>query len=129
MESGKTHLTLDQSVTVFDEIRSKGEIAGPSAPILSVLGENAVKLRLYVTETSLSSIDVGDQLDVHCDGCSDDLTARVTYISPEAEFTPPVIYSLENRQKLVYLIEAEPDGKQTLNPGQIVDVDLSSGGT
>ena len=49
-------------------------------------------------------------LDVHCDGCApDDLTARVTYVSDGPEFTPPVIYSLENRQKLVYLVEARPE--------------------
>ena len=52
------------------------------------------------------------------------LTARVSYVSPDPEFTPPVIYSLENRQKLVYLVEARPDGRRSaLKPGQIVDVD------
>lgn len=121
-------LRLDDPVTVFDVIRTRGEIAGPSAPVLSVLGEGAVKLRLYIPETAFSAISIGSRLDVHCDGCPDGLTASVTYISDEAEFTPPVIYSLENRQKLVFLVEARPQSDGTLKPGQIVDVALPDAG-
>lgn len=121
-------LTLPEPVTVVDVIRHAGEIAGPSAPVLSVLGAGAVKLRLYVPEAAVSRIAVGDLLAVHCDGCSDDLSARITYISDIPEFTPPVIYSLENRQTLVYLIEAEPASGRGLNPGQIVDVALPGAG-
>ncbi|ARE41734.1 putative membrane fusion protein (MFP) component of efflux pump, membrane anchor protein YbhG [Rhodovulum sp. P5] len=115
-------LSLPEPVTVFDVIRTPGEIAGPSAPVLSVLGEDAVKLRLYIPETAFSTLATGDDLSVRCDGCAPGLTARVTYIANEAEFTPPVIYSLENRQKLVYLVEARPDPGSGLKPGQIVDV-------
>ncbi len=118
-------LSLSEPVTVFDVIRNDGEIAGPTAPILSVLGDGAVKLRLYVPETDIAEIAVGGVLYVSCDGCQDDLTARITYIADEPEFTPPVIYSLENRQKLVYLIEALPTTGHVLKPGQIVDVSLS----
>jgi HlyD family secretion protein len=67
-------------------------------------------------------------LAVRCDGCADGLTAKVSYVSPDPEFTPPVIYSLENRQKLVYLVEARPeDANSALQPGQIVDVALEKG--
>lgn len=125
----KRTLSLTEPVTVVDVIRNQGEIAGPSAPVLSVLGEGAVKLRLYVPERSFSQISVGDILDVRCDTCAAGLGATVTYISNEPEFTPPVIYSLENRQKLVYLIEARPDEDQSLKPGQIVDVALPDGGS
>lgn len=120
-------LTLSEPVTIVDVIRTVGEIAGPSAPVLSVLGDGAVKLRLYVPETSFAEIAVGDILDVGCDSCPPNLTARITYISNEPEFTPPVIYSLENRQKLVYLVEARPAESQALKPGQIVDVSLAGG--
>ena len=121
-------LILTEPVTVFDIIRRPGEIAGPSAPVLSVLGDNAVKLRLYVPETSFSAIAVGSALDVHCDGCPEGLSATVTYVADAAEFTPPVIYSLENRQKLVYLVEARPATPGGLKPGQIVDVTLPGSG-
>ena len=63
---------------------------------------------------------------MRCDGCPDGLTATVSYVSDEPEFTPPVIYSVENRQKLVYRIEARPtNGARRLRPGQIVDVALA----
>ncbi|WP_322865710.1 HlyD family secretion protein [Aquicoccus sp. G2-2] len=122
---------LDQRVlgapvagTIVDIIRREGEIAGPAAPVLSVLGEGAVKLRLYVPEVSVARIKVGDELSVRCDNCAAGLRARISYVADGPEFTPPVIYSLQNRQKLVYLIEARPDGENELKPGQIVDVGL-----
>jgi len=110
---------------VSDIIRNPGEVSGPQAPVLSVLPDGAVKLRLYVPETALASIALGGRLDVQCDGCGGGMTATVTYVAAEPEFTPPVIYSLENRQKLVYLVEARPGpGASALKPGQIVDVKL-----
>ncbi|QDZ00732.1 HlyD family efflux transporter periplasmic adaptor subunit [Nitratireductor mangrovi] len=114
---------------VDDVIRSPGDIAGPSAPVISMLPDGAVKLKLFVPEPSFAAIAVGDRLDVRCDGCAEGLSAQVSYVSPEPEFTPPVIYSLETRQKLVYLVEARPDeGAARLKPGQIVDVRLPDGG-
>ncbi len=114
---------------VTDVLRHPGEIAGPSSPVITFLPKGAVKLMLYLPETSLSAVHLGMRLTVHCDGCGAGETATVTYISDQPEFTPPVIYSLQNRQKLVYLIEARPDaGAQQLQPGQIVDVDLPGAG-
>jgi HlyD family secretion protein len=118
-------LVLSEPVTVVDVIRTEGEIAGPSAPVLSVLGDGAVKLSLYIPESAFATVAVGDELVVHCDTCPADLAALITYISDEPEFTPPVIYSLQNRQKLVYRVEARPMESSVLKPGQIVDVELS----
>jgi HlyD family secretion protein len=109
---------------IDDVIRDPGDIAGPSAPVLSMLPDGAVKLKVYVREPDFSRLRVGGSLTVRCDGCGDGLTATISYVSPEPEFTPPVIYSLETRQKLVYLVEARPDADSRLQPGQIVDVDL-----
>lgn len=118
-------LTAPAPGTIFDVIRRPGELAGPSAPVLSYLPDGAVKLRLYVPEAEVASVALGAVLHVNCDGCAG-ATARVTYVSDAPEFTPPVIYSLQNRQKLVYLIEARPEaGATALKPGQIVDVDLA----
>jgi HlyD family secretion protein len=111
---------------VSDVIRNPGDIAGPSAPVVSMLPDGAVKLKVYLPEPGFYAVKVGDRLTVRCDGCPDGLTARVSYVSPDPEFTPPVIYSLETRQKLVYLVEARPeDGAGRLQPGQIVDVELA----
>jgi HlyD family secretion protein len=108
---------------VFDIIRHTGEIAGPQQPVLSILPDGATKLRLYVPETSLQAVSVGTILTVSCDGCGTGMRAKVNYISDHPEFTPPVIYSLQSRQKLVVLIEAEPLADAiALKPGQIVDV-------
>ncbi|MEQ1951263.1 HlyD family secretion protein [Mesorhizobium yinganensis] len=113
---------------VDDIIRNPGDVGGPAAPVISMLPDGAVKLKVYVPEASFSSVKVGSELSVRCDGCPDGLTAKVSYVSPDPEFTPPVIYSLETRQKLVYLVEARPDGDAgKLEPGQIVDVDVRGG--
>ena len=120
-------LSVPTAGVVFDIIRNVGEVASPQAPVISVLPEAAVKLRVYVPEASLSAISAGTALKVHCDGCKDGMTATVNYVSTDPEFTPPVLYSLENRQKLVYLVEARPDSDaDALKPGQIVDVELDT---
>ncbi|WP_295812717.1 HlyD family efflux transporter periplasmic adaptor subunit [uncultured Nitratireductor sp.] len=112
---------------IDDVIRNAGDVAGPSAPVVSLLPEGGVKLKIYVPEAAFSSLQPDSVLAVNCDGCAPGLTARISYISPEPEFTPPVIYSLETRQKLVYLVEARPDGDaSSLQPGQIVDVRLKA---
>lgn len=110
---------------VADIYRFTGDIAGPQAPVLSILPDGGVKLRFYVPEPSYSLLSVGDDVSFACDNCPDGLTARVSYLATSPEFTPPVIYSLDARQKLVYLAEARIDGASTaLKPGQIVDVRL-----
>ncbi|RWM16721.1 MAG: HlyD family efflux transporter periplasmic adaptor subunit [Mesorhizobium sp.] len=114
---------------INDVIRYPGDTAGPTAPVISILPDGAVKLSVYVPESAFSSVEVGTLLNVNCDGCGPDLKARVSYVSPDPEFTPPVIYSLETRQKLVYLVEARPEGDASaLQPGQIVDVELADVG-
>ena len=121
----KRSIVAQAAGRIGDVIRNPGDVAGPSAPVLSLLPDGAVKLKLYVGEGQFSGIEVGRKLAVRCDGCPEDLTAAVSYISPEPEFTPPVIYSLERRQKLVYLIEARPEANSgALQPGQLVDVVL-----
>jgi HlyD family secretion protein len=122
---GKRTLTAPATGTIFEIFRRQGEIAGPQAPVLSLLPDGAVLLRLYVPEPQISGIEPGSRLAVNCDGCPPRTSATVTFVSDTPEFTPPVIYSLENRQKLVYLVEARPDpGADVLQPGQIVDVRL-----
>lgn len=120
----KRQLLAPSAGRVADVIRDAGDVAGPAAPVVSVLPDGAVKLKIFVPEPNFAAIAVGAALAVRCDGCGEGLRARVSYISPEPEFTPPVIYSLDTRQKLVYLVEALPEGDAgRLQPGQIVDVE------
>ena len=115
-------LTVPVDGVVEDVVRRQGEIAGPSQPVLSILPDGAVKVRLYVGEEHISQLSLGTSINIRCDGCPGDLKAVITYIADGPEFTPPVIYSLENRQKLVYLIEARPaTDSNALKPGLIVD--------
>ncbi len=124
----KREIKAPSAGRIDDIIRYPGDLAGPSAPVVSMLPDGAVKLKLFVPEPLISSVSVGSLLNVRCDGCAPGLQARVSYVSPDPEFTPPVIYSLETRQKLVFLVEARPQGQATaLQPGQIVDVRLGEG--
>jgi HlyD family secretion protein len=101
-----------------------GELVPAGRPVLALLPPGNIKVRFYVAEKVLSSIAYGDKVKVGCDGCAADLVARVSFIASQSEFTPPVIYSLEERAKLVYLIEALPEQPGKLRVGQPVDVTL-----
>ena len=120
---GQRTILAQSNGRVYDVLRRVGEIAGPTQPILSMLPDGAIKLKFYAPEPLLSRVSVGSEVEVKCDGCAT-TRAVVSYVSPEPEFTPPVIYSLDARQTLSWLVEArpEPGGKQALQPGQIVDV-------
>ncbi len=129
---GKRVVASPAAGPITDVLRRTGELAGPTAPVATLLPDGAVKLVLYAPEAAAARLAPGDRLAVRCDGCPDGLTARVSYIADGPEFTPPVIYSLETRQKLVYRIEARPetgpegDAVSGLRPGQIVDVTLTA---
>jgi HlyD family secretion protein len=99
-----------------------GEWVPSGRPVVSLLPPGNVKARFYVPEPALSSVQIGSPLEIRCDGCQP-IEARVSYVSSQAEYTPPVLYSKESRSKLLFLIEARLPGAQ-LRPGQPVDVRL-----
>ena len=104
-----------------------GEWVPAGTPVVSLLPPHRVKLRFYVPEEDIASARMGQQVSFTCDSCATDLTARIIYISPRSEFTPPVIYSQTARTKLVFLIEARPEQGQgpapvKLSPGMPVTV-------
>jgi len=98
-----------------------GEMVPAGKPILAILPPGNLKVRFFVPQTVLSRIAYGDSVTVRCDGCADQ-TAKVSFIAKSAEYTPPVIYSLEERNKLVFLIEALPSQPDKLRVGQPIDV-------
>jgi HlyD family secretion protein len=100
-----------------------GETASASQGVVSLLTPDKLKLRFFVPEPELTKIAVGQKVAVACDGCAPNLTATVSFIARGAEFTPPVIYSLTRREKLVFLVEAKPDDlSRPWHPGLPVDV-------
>ena len=110
--------------TVFDRYYRTGEVVPADHPVLSILEDSNIYLVTYVPEKELSRIKLGQRLNFTCDGCNKAMTAKVSFISPEAEFTPPVIYSEKTRAKLVYRIEADltPAETKMLHPGQPINV-------
>jgi HlyD family secretion protein len=112
------------SGTVQEVYYRPGEVVPASRPVVSLLPPGNIKVRFFVPEPVLASIDYGDTVRVACDNCPSDITARVSFIARQSEFTPPVIYSLDERSKLVFLIEALPDKPGALRVGQPVDVRL-----
>lgn len=115
-------LRAPAAALVADTLFEAGEFVAVGAPLASLLPAGNVKLRFFVAQSELSGMAVGQRLAVACDGCPAGLGATVSYVSPQAEFTPPVIYSRESRSKLVYLVEARLADGRTLNPGQPVEV-------
>ena len=103
----------------------QGERTGPNEPILALLPPANIKLRFYVPETKLSSLKLGEEVTVTCDACKAPINARISFIAQDAQYTPPFIYSRDERAKLVYLVEARPTGTYELRPGQPVDVSLA----
>lgn len=110
-----------QNARVEDVFFHPGEWAPANQPILSLLPDDRIKVRFFVPEREIAAYRAGGTVRFACDGCARDLTARIEFISPRPEFTPPVIYSREARDRLVYMVEARPTVR--LNPGQPVDVE------
>ena len=100
----------------------RGEYVTPGTPVLAVLPNDGLKVRFFVPQASLPGVGMGSEVRVIADGMTSPETASVSYIATEAEFTPPVIYSRESREKLVFLIEARLAEGSTLRPGLPVDV-------
>jgi HlyD family secretion protein len=119
-------LTAPKAGLVYDTMYREGEWVAPGSPVVRMLPPQNVKVRFYVPETLLGSLALGRRVSLHCDGCAADIPATITYISEEAEYTPPVIYSNETRGKLIYMIEAHPTPADAfkLHPGQPLAVRL-----
>ena len=100
----------------------EGEYAGNGAPIVSILPPNNVFVRFFVPEADIANLMLGTAVRIGCDGCAPDLTATISFIASEAEFTPPIIYSVGNRERLVFKAEARASDGLPLRPGLPVEV-------
>lgn len=104
-----------------------GETVPSGRPVMSLLPPGNLKLRFFAPERVVQDVKYGATVNVSCDGCEAGLTAKVTFIASSAEYTPPVIYSLDERAKLVFLIEARPEKPEKFRVGQPVTVTLPEG--
>jgi HlyD family secretion protein len=123
---GQRTIEAPQAGRVNDTYYVVGDFVPAGSPVVSILPATNVKIRFYVPEPSLGRVRPGETVSFACDGCGAPINATVSFIADRAEFTPPVLYSRENRAKLVYLVEARPSAEAAarLNPGQPVDVTL-----
>lgn len=102
-----------------------GETVPAGKPVVALLPPGNLKVRFFAPETQLPEIKFGDAVTFSCDGCEQGLTGKVSFIARSSEYTPPVIYSMDERSKLVYLIEARPDRPEKFRVGQPISVTLA----
>ena len=110
---------------ITDVFFRPGEWVNAGAPVIALLPAEQRKARFFVPEGQLGGIKLGQAVSLSCDGCGAPIAAHISYVSPQAEFTPPVIYSNAQRSKLVFMVEARPDKTEDalrLHPGQPLDV-------
>lgn len=111
---------------VYDTYYRVGEFVGVGNPVVSLLAPQNIYVLFFIPEDALSRIALGQTVTIGCDGCKDTYTAKIRYISPQAEYTPPLIFSRDNNSKLVFRVQAYPNLKQAylFHPGQPVYVTI-----
>jgi HlyD family secretion protein len=132
LDASQTRLTRRDAFSPVDGTVEQvyyrpGETVPAMRPVVALLPPGNLKIRFFASEALLPQIKYDEVVAVSCDGCDKGLTAKVSFIARSAEFTPPVIYSLDERAKLVFLIEARPEHPEKFRVGQPVTVTLAQG--
>jgi HlyD family secretion protein len=112
---------------VYDTLYRVGEFVAAGNPVVVLLPPSNIKVRFFIGEADFARLKAGDRVAVGIPGIASPLDATVSYLSPQPEYTPPVLYNRDNRAKLVYMIEAvfAPGAGADLHPGQPVDVETA----
>jgi len=121
---GQRRVAAPAGGRIADVLARPGETMAAGAPVVSLLPPGNIFVRFFVPESEFSLVHAGDPVTLACDGCPAGLSATISFISPQAEYTPPLIYSESSKSKLVFLIEARPPPDQAarLNPGEPMEV-------
>jgi HlyD family secretion protein len=116
--------TAPAAALVADVFYQAGEFVPAAQPVVSLLPPGNIKARFFVPESDLGTIHAGQKISLSCDGCGTPIEATISRIATQPEFTPPVIYSNAQRNKLVFMVEAQPAPSDAtrLKPGQPLDV-------
>jgi HlyD family secretion protein len=117
-------VTAPAAGRIADVIAFPGETMDANTPVVSLLPPQNIFVRFFVPESAVGALHRGDPVTLHCDGCKPGLTGAISFISPTAEYTPPLIYSESNNDKLVFMVEARPKPEEAalFSPGQQVEV-------
>jgi HlyD family secretion protein len=123
----QTITTAPKNSLVYDTLYNEGEWVAAGSPVVVLLPPGKLKVRFFAPEKTIGKLKLGQKLTISCNGCVKPIDARITYISNQAEYTPPVIYSNETRDKLVFRIEAKPIFPDviSMHPGQPVEVTIN----
>lgn len=123
-DASQKEQTALEAGLVFDTLYREGEWVAAGRPVVILLPPRNIKVRAFVPQTEIGALHQGDAVHVTVDGIAQPFNGKISYISPRAEYTPPVIYSQESRNKLVFMIEIvfDPEVAAKLHPGQPVDV-------
>lgn len=128
-DAANTRAMLDNRTIVAPEAGrierlyyARGEVAGAGAPVMSIAGSEALKIKFYVNEADRPAFHLGDVVSITCDGCEAGLTATIDHFASDPQFTPPIIYSRDERSRLVFLTEAVMDEQASVLPGQPVSI-------
>ncbi|HVW91960.1 MAG TPA: HlyD family efflux transporter periplasmic adaptor subunit [Devosia sp.] len=100
-----------------------GEVAAAATPVLALRGAAAMKVLFYLDEADRQEFAIGQRIAVSCDGCAADLTATISHFDSDPQYTPPVIYSRDERSRLVFRTEAILARQGSILPGQPVSVE------
>lgn len=111
--------------TVHNILRRPGEMTSPQLPVIDLQNNAAEKVRIFVPQQILPLIHVAKSVLLKADGMIKGVSGRISYISAQAEYNPPVLYNMGSREKLTYLVEVTPSSNQVFKPGQPVDVTVS----
>jgi HlyD family secretion protein len=112
---------------VTEKLVEEGELAAPGTGLYVITNLDTVKLTIYVSETDLGDIRLGEEARISIDskpGAA--YPGKVTYISPVAEFTPRDIQTKDERVKLVFAVRIEiANPQQVFKPGMPADATLA----
>ena len=102
----------------------EGEYVTTGTPLLALMPADAIKVRFFVPQGTVGQLHPGDKVQLRSDADGNPFEGSVSFIATQAEFTPPVIYRVGTRDKLLFMVEAKPDAASSLRPGVPVDVKL-----
>lgn len=124
-------LRTPAAADVVDVLYREGELVQAGNPVVTLLPPQNIKARFFVSEPVLGTLRLGQDVNLRCDGCGNPIPAKISFISPNAEYTSPLIYSKENRATLVFMIEARPSAQDAarLHPGQPLEIRIATSKT
>jgi HlyD family secretion protein len=124
---GKDNLTAPEDGYIQNILRYAGETSSPQSPVIYFLPKTGIKVKFFVPQPLLSQIKRGQEIKVQIDGAPKPFLAKIQFISEKVEYNPPVIYTNELRDKLLFMVEAVPKDPLELKPGQPVTIEIDNG--